>query len=346
MRFCTHCGSDLGQSQAFCVNCGTPVSTDVATSSPAPTAALPLTTPPTPWPSSSAASVPPPPPSYAAASIPPPPTPSYPPLPPPAPWVDTHQAAPGPREAPASAPWDEPAARRRKPASILAVAIVVLLLAIGGGVYLLTKPDNATASGKTGGRGTGISPSVKPSISAPTSRPTTDPTTDPSVTPTAPAGPTQDLTATLAASAPTQAKDNVDAANNPVSYNPQNMVDGVGSTCWRTPGDATGQTLTFTLPTASVITSVGLINGYAKIDPTSSDDRYVQERRITAVTWIFDDGTNVPELLSDGVRTMQSVSVPGTNVQSRTVRLRIDGTTSPGSTLDFTAVSDVSVQGR
>ena len=42
------------------------------------------------------------------------------------------------------------------------------------------------------------------------------------------------------------------------------MLDGNPATAWRTAGDATGQSITITLPAPSVVSRVGLVNGYAK----------------------------------------------------------------------------------
>ncbi len=94
-------------------------------------------------------------------------------------------------------------------------------------------------------------------------------------------------------------------------YPASNMADGDPATCWRMNGDGTGQALTISIPGDARITSVGLINGYAKVDPTTGDDRYRQERRITHVTWQVPDGTAVEQSLSPMNRSVPSVPVPG-----------------------------------
>ena len=45
------------------------------------------------------------------------------------------------------------------------------------------------------------------------------------------------------------------------------MYDDNLSTAWRCDGSAVGQTITFALPPNTRIAEVGLVNGYAKVDP-------------------------------------------------------------------------------
>jgi hypothetical protein len=51
-----------------------------------------------------------------------------------------------------------------------------------------------------------------------------------------------------------------------------------------------------------------VLNGYAKIDPTSGAKRYWEYRRITAVTWTFANGSTFEQSLQDGVTTPQRSS--------------------------------------
>ena len=68
------------------------------------------------------------------------------------------------------------------------------------------------------------------------------------------------------------------------------MRDGNPTTAWRTAGDGTGAVITITLPEPTVVTRVGLVNGYAK--QVAGVDWYPNNRRILAVTWGFDNGTH------------------------------------------------------
>ena len=132
------------------------------------------------------------------------------------------------------------------------------------------------------------------------------------------------------ASADCQAPAARDDAGNVVSYAPGAMYDNDPSTAWRCDGPAVGQTITFMLPPNTQIAEVGLVNGYAKVDPTSGAVRYGEYRRITQVSWTFDDGTSVQQSLTDGSQTAQRLRIP--TETSGTVRLTIQATTMPGST--------------
>jgi len=89
------------------------------------------------------------------------------------------------------------------------------------------------------------------------------------------------------------------------------------------------------------ISSVGLIPGYAKLDPELKFDRFTQNRRILVVEWDFADGTSVRQEFLDQP-TLQSVPVDAT---SNWVRVRIISTTEHGGR-DFTAISDVEILGE
>lgn len=122
-------------------------------------------------------------------------------------------------------------------------------------------------------------------------------------------------------------------------YDAANLIDGFDDTAWRVTGDGTGVTITISLSTLSRITSVGLLPGYAKVDPFDGTDRWPQNRRPTAVEWVFDDGTTVRQDLIDAP-TMQEVVV---SARSSTIVVRILGVTAP-TTRDFTAISELLVR--
>ena len=144
-------------------------------------------------------------------------------------------------------------------------------------------------------------------------------------------------------SAPITAKPNLDTQGNMVRYAASNMVDGVAETCWRMPGDGTGTELTFTLAGPTELTEVGLINGYAK--RAGKLDWYAGNRRVLSVEWVFDDGTVVPQSLSES-RNLQTLQIdPET---TSTVVLRLVSVSAPGqgpSARNFTPISDVNLFG-
>nr|WP_246401416.1 discoidin domain-containing protein [Jiangella mangrovi] len=142
---------------------------------------------------------------------------------------------------------------------------------------------------------------------------------------------------------PGTAPDGVDGSGNEVSYAAANLVDGDPSTAWRVEGDATDEEIVLTLPEARTISEVGIVNGYAKVDDESGDRRYGQNRRVLAVTWIFDDGTEASYDLEQTTEPQTfTLDAP---VETTTVRLRIDEVSDPGGR-DFTAVGEISLLGR
>ena len=96
------------------------------------------------------------------------------------------------------------------------------------------------------------------------------------------------------------------------------------------------------------MTSVGLINGYAKTATDASGsplDWYTGNRRILSVEWVFDDGSVVSQQLTE-TRRLQSVDIEP--VTTSTVQLRLVTVTTPGegpSRRDYTAISDLALVG-
>ncbi|KAA1417941.1 zinc ribbon domain-containing protein [Nocardioides humilatus] len=143
---------------------------------------------------------------------------------------------------------------------------------------------------------------------------------------------------------PDTAPPSLDSDGQEVTFGAGNMLDDDPRTSWRMVGDGTGSVITFTFDSPVTITEVGLINGYAKNDPIH--DWYQGNRRITDVTWVFDDGAEVTQELA-ATRSMQTTPIDG--VTTSTIELRLDGVTAPGDgpdARDFTAISDVEIAGQ
>lgn len=143
---------------------------------------------------------------------------------------------------------------------------------------------------------------------------------------------------------PGTAPPTTDFDGNLVAYEASQMGDGNPATAWRTAGDATGQTITVTLPEPGVVTRVGLVNGYAK--KVAGVDWYPNNRRTVAVTWGFDDGTTVEQTFAERPG-MQRLKVPP--VETAAVTLTFTAVTPPGAGnlgRDYTAISEVSITGR
>jgi hypothetical protein len=189
-------------------------------------------------------------------------------------------------------------------------------------------PGTATSEGEST---PGTGESINPNETTTSALRTTTTTTRPAPVALSVAGATASVTA----------PDGFDACTTITSFGAANAVDGYGDTAWRAEGDGTGHWLRFDLGGERRVLTVGLLPGYDKIDPCDGTDRWAQSRRPTRVTWLFDDGTSVSQELVD-TPEMQTVPVDAT---SRFVELRIDGVTADPAR-DFTAISEVTIQGR
>lgn len=237
-----------------------------------------------------------------------------PPPPPPAQHRgQTHVLPPRPRPEPPLPPPPTGGSFRPPPgiiAAAAAAAVVVVILIV---VILLSGDEEPAADGSTG--------AVDDSA-------TTQPT---------------EIASDANVDVPGTAPDGNDAAGNTVSYAAANLNDGDPSTTWRMAGDATGEEIDISWSTPVTITEVGLINGYAKVDEVTGDERYGQNRRVLAATWIFADGTEVSRTLEE-TTAMQTFALDSP-VKAASVRIRIDETSTPGGR-DFTAISELSFLAR
>ncbi|HEU4511506.1 MAG TPA: hypothetical protein VFR87_00215, partial [Nocardioidaceae bacterium] len=116
------------------------------------------------------------------------------------------------------------------------------------------------------------------------------------------------------ASATCQSAGSVDAAGNPVTYEPAKAHDSDLTTAWRCDGTGIGQALTLELPQQTSLSEVGLVPGYAKTDPANGVDRYAENNRITRVRWRFEDGTTFVQRMSADPddRSMRTMRIPVT----------------------------------
>lgn len=142
-------------------------------------------------------------------------------------------------------------------------------------------------------------------------------------------------------SATCQSAASVDAAGNPVTYQPARAHDSDLTTAWRCDGSGVGQRLTVELPRQTALAEVGLVPGYAKTDPANGVDRYAENNRITRVRWRFDDGTTFVQRMSanPGDRSMRTMRIPVTQT-SRVVIEILGSTRGPRDTV---AISELRV---
>lgn len=132
-------------------------------------------------------------------------------------------------------------------------------------------------------------------------------------------------------------------AGEAVTYEVANVLDGDPGTTWRVEGDGSGETLTFTFDEEVAITSLGLVNGYAKVDEHDGErvDWYERNRVVIEVRWTFDDGS-VFEQDFRRDPAPQTVEVPAT--LTRSVELEIVGVSGHNGA-DRTPISEVVITG-
>lgn len=343
--YCSSCGHELGVGR-FCTNCGRPVPGRHPEAVPAPDA------PPAPVaegaPAAPTAVVPPP-----VGQLPP--SPRYPlyadapptAAPPADPYPTVVRPSGGPTTSlpPVGPPTRSPRDERRPAPGWLPwlVALVLLALVAGIGGYLLVgSGDDDRADDRAGDRAGKEQTTDGPSADGATEPDQPDqPDSSGSGGPVAAPDPADvvDLTGVVSAEVPAVAPPSRDRANRPVSFVPENMWDDRPRTSWRMPGDGTGRTLTFDLGQDVVLTEVGMINGYAKVD--GPDNWYRGNRRIRAVQWEFDDGTRITQEFADDQQIQMADIGP---VATRTVRVHLLTVTPPGrgdNGRDFTAISEI-----
>jgi hypothetical protein len=209
---------------------------------------------------------------------------------------------------------------------LAALAVLVLIVAIGGFLLITGSGDGETPAGEDPTRPTGQEGRNNAQGDQGGG-----------------GGGADDLMAGTEVQVPAAAPASVDNEGNPVTFAGTNMLDGDPRTAWRMGGDATDAVLTFTFAEPVEITSVGLINGYAKSDPPN--DWYAGNRRILSVAWVFEDGTEVVQDLTEQ-RDIQTQDVDA--VETGMVQLRLLEVSEPGrgpSRRDYTAISEVSFEG-
>ncbi|MFT3887824.1 MAG: hypothetical protein QM713_06645 [Arachnia sp.] len=107
---------------------------------------------------------------------------------------------------------------------------------------------------------------------------------------------------------------------------PATLLDGDPSTVWRCRGDGIGEVIDFTFERPVGLVGIRLVNGN-----TAVADRYLKERRITAIRWTFADGSYFDQGFAPSESSPQEVRFPET--MTATARMEILATT-PGENKD------------
>lgn len=214
----------------------------------------------------------------------------------------------------------------------------MLLVATVGLWWLLADREDLTAATEPAGE------------AEQTQRPARDPRTPQgrATVSSAPEAVPGDLAATVTVRAPRSAPTTQDVTGSPVRFVAAHLLDGVPETCWRMPGDGTGETITFDLGRPTEMTEVGLVNGYAKTASNAAGtyDWYAGNRRTLRVEWGFDDGTVLTQDLRQ-TRRMQTVRLEQ-GVVTGQVTLALVEVSPPGAgpaSRDYTPISEVALRG-
>jgi hypothetical protein len=229
-------------------------------------------------------------------------------------------------------PW-RPTARLLVGAGLVAVLVVASLQ-----VYRGLERDRElreAASLTSGTTTTQVTVTTSSAAPAPTPPPTPVPPTNPAPT----VAPVSVIKAgTIEASRPTAPYTNVCGEAFP--FDASFLQDGDFSTAWRVKGDGVGRQIRLRLAAPTLITEVGMVPGWDKIDGCDGGDLFRQHRTVAKVRWIFDGGQVVEQELSPE-RTLQVLPV---SVTTRNVIMQIMATNAPDG-IDMMAISEVRLGG-
>jgi len=142
-----------------------------------------------------------------------------------------------------------------------------------------------------------------------------------------------------------QRESGVDEESNPVEYLPEFVMDGDTQTAWQCTGNGEGETLTFEFAEPMTITTLGIIPGYAKVDPAVGTDWYPRNRRLTDVLWHFDDGESVGQTLDPDpeLRELQTIALDEPRTTT-TLTMEIVGSELGDGNRNNVAVTEISFE--
>jgi hypothetical protein len=169
--------------------------------------------------------------------------------------------------------------------------------------------------------------------------PTPAPATVPPTTPAPTVAPiTVVKAATIRAARPTAPFQN--ACGQAFAFDASFLQDGDFSTAWRVRGNGVGRQIILRLAEPTLLTEVGVVPGWAKIDGCDGGDLFRQHRTVSKVRWIFDGGAVVEQDLS----AAPDLQVMPVNVTTRNVTMQIMATNEPNG-IDMTAISEIRLGG-
>lgn len=214
----------------------------------------------------------------------------------------------------------------------LVVAVAALAL-IGGGVTTWVVLTHGSSS-----------PAAARDVTSPDQPQATAPVADPSD----PSQAVSNSSRIASASASCESGPSEDAGSKTVTYEPEKVIDEFPDAAWRCPGNGVGQSLRINFQGKVTLTSIGMVPGYAKIDSADRTDRYVQNRRISTVSYTFDDGSAEQQTFDTDARNRSVQTIPLPNVSTSHVVITILSSVAgeaigDQSPRDYVAISEVTV---
>ena len=239
----------------------------------------------------------------------------------------------------APAPAAAPAGPNRTP--LIALGALLLLALVGVGVFLATRPGATTgvSIARTSSEVERAS-EAGPTDPEPSASPVETASASPESSPLPEPRPPPVVLIPARTDATNTAPPGTDASGETVTYESDNLVDGRLDTAWRTPGSGERVEVTLIFEGPVYVESLGLVPGYAKVDPADGTDRFFQNRRIQRVLYSFSGGQTLE------ARFNQTPELQYVNVGFVTdyVLVEILETTRPGDR-NFAAISEIEVLG-
>jgi len=135
-----------------------------------------------------------------------------------------------------------------------------------------------------------------------------------------------------------------DAQGNQTTFEPENAIDGVTETAWRVPGDGIGEWLELSFDQTIVVERIGIIPGYAKIDPYDGTDRFPQNYAIRDIRLEFSDGM---QRVHSFAYTPEMQYIVVDRVETTYIRIVVLDTYAPTyhDPRNFTPISEIQVIG-
>ncbi len=226
------------------------------------------------------------------------------------------------------------------------IALIVVLIVV---VALVTGDDASLGGGEAPPPEPAPADTTAPATEAPTpaATPTTaaPPTSTGTPTPTISPSPTVGTPVAVSrAAASGSAPNTTGAGGEPISYGPEQAIDGRNDTAWCVPGPGIGEFITVKFNQPVTVTRVEILPGYDKIDSYTGQDRFEENRKITDVTYSL-RGAVYGDHFSGNLRRLNPLNLPEATA-TKFIKIEPQATTEPSRPSgDYTCISEIAVEG-